>query len=531
MVVWLGIAQTAHAEWVNLTNGLDEANIRFVTADVRDPKSIYAASDRHLYRSADAGQSWKRVLSMRGETSKINFVLVDPLNPKEVYVATDKGVRVSREGGKKWEVFYSGIGELSKRSLCLAVSSQKQDEIFIGTTNGLILANKKTREAKPATGFPREAVYSIFVNEGKEPEMVVTTDKGIYRKNTAGFWERVFVNPEGREDLQETSLDQFEIEEVFTTPFFSNLGFLATANHFYAGTRHGVLEADQDAGSWSLKSGQNLPDRKVNAVTSSRSSLYLATDQGVFKSDPETDSFISLNDGLESKEVNFLFYNSGGDYLMAATKRGVFKYVYPELEIETVIAGPQKPSLAAEEVLKFFQSEPTIRQVQEVAVRYAEVHPDKIERWRKAAAMKAYLPTVSVDMGLSADENIDLDRGGTNDPDTFIIGPQEKSHDWSVGLNWDLGEMIWNGDQTSIDTRSRLMVELRDDILNQVTHLYYERRRLQVEMALSASRELPIQIDKEIRLQELTAGIDALTGGYFSESLVKNHETSTLPPS
>ena len=63
------------------------------------------------------------------------------------------------------------------------------------------------------------------------------------------------------------------------------------------------------------------------------------------------------------------------------------------------------------------------------------------------------------------------------------------------------------------------MVQLRDDVLNEVTHLYYERRRLQVEMAMAPMRDLPIQIEKEIRLEELTANIDGLTGGYLSNRL------------
>ncbi len=126
---------------------------------------------------------------------------------------------------------------------------------------------------------------------------------------------------------------------------------------------------------------------------------------------------------------------------------------------------------------------------------------------------------MSLGSSVNDDENIDLDRGGTNDADKFIQGPNEKSFDWSVGLNWNLGEIIWNDDQTSIDTRSRLMVQLRDDVLNEITHLYYERRRLQVEMALASVSDLSVQIEKQIRLEELTAGMDALTGGYFSKRL------------
>jgi hypothetical protein len=63
------------------------------------------------------------------------------------------------------------------------------------------------------------------------------------------------------------------------------------------------------------------------------------------------------------------------------------------------------------------------------------------------------------------------------------------------------------------------MVQLRDDILNEVTRLYFERRKLQIEFITSPPKETSAKLDKILRLQELTAGIDALTGGYLSKRI------------
>jgi hypothetical protein len=65
------------------------------------------------------------------------------------------------------------------------------------------------------------------------------------------------------------------------------------------------------------------------------------------------------------------------------------------------------------------------------------------------------------------------------------------------------------------------IVKLRDKVLDEVTRIYFDRRRLQVEQVLSPSSNLKDQIKEELRLQELTASIDALTGGRFSASLVR----------
>jgi len=62
-------------------------------------------------------------------------------------------------------------------------------------------------------------------------------------------------------------------------------------------------------------------------------------------------------------------------------------------------------------------------------------------------------------------------------------------------------------------------VQLRDAILNEVTRYYYERRRLQVEMMDNVDQDGTAKIKDELRLQELTAYIDALTGVYIQPYL------------
>ena len=61
------------------------------------------------------------------------------------------------------------------------------------------------------------------------------------------------------------------------------------------------------------------------------------------------------------------------------------------------------------------------------------------------------------------------------------------------------------------------MVQLRNDVVDEVTRLYFERRRLQVELLTRQPAEPQPALYKALRIQELTALIDGLTGGYFSQ--------------
>ncbi|MFH1783224.1 MAG: hypothetical protein ABH848_06375, partial [Candidatus Omnitrophota bacterium] len=62
-------------------------------------------------------------------------------------------------------------------------------------------------------------------------------------------------------------------------------------------------------------------------------------------------------------------------------------------------------------------------------------------------------------------------------------------------------------------------VQLRDDIMDEVTRVYFERRRVQIEKELSPPSNKKEGIELNLRIQELTADLDALTGGYFSKNI------------
>jgi hypothetical protein len=170
----------------------------------------------------------------------------------------------------------------------------------------------------------------------------------------------------------------------------------------------------------------------------------------------------------------------------------------------------------------------SVKEVQRMAIAYAEVDPEKIDNWRKAAKIKAILPKVSFDISESDDGNVEIYKSATK---YYIVnGPREIDRDWSVGLSWDLSDLIWNDAQTSIDVRSKLMVQMRNDILEEVTRLYFERIRLESELldlAESSDKDRDIR-RKKIRIEEITAYIDAYTGGGFSSKILSKKNNRSL---
>ena len=123
--------------------------------------------------------------------------------------------------------------------------------------------------------------------------------------------------------------------------------------------------------------------------------------------------------------------------------------------------------------------EPSIQQVRQAAIRYAEVMPEKIQGWRNRAVWRNFFPRFT--LGLDRDKDQTIASSTSGGKTTFTVGPEDESFGLDLGFTWDLANLVWNPDQTSIDTRSRLMVQLRQDLLEEVTRLYFERKRLRLE--------------------------------------------------
>lgn len=68
---------------------------------VVDPKIMYVAMRDGLFKSTDAGETWKRAGS---ELKNLAAVAINPKKPNEVYVATMDGkIYMSADAGMKWK--------------------------------------------------------------------------------------------------------------------------------------------------------------------------------------------------------------------------------------------------------------------------------------------------------------------------------------------------------------------------------------------------------------------------------------------
>lgn len=488
----------ADASWQRIAIDANIVGARAIAVDKDNPQVVYAGFKDGLYKTSDAGKSWRVVAP--GLITKINYLYLDKQDSGIVYCATDDGLFKSQDAGERWQKIFLGKDVLERSVRTIASCDAAPKTIFIGTGNGVFFspANRIIWQ-KIGGELSYAAVLSIAVHPDNPDSLLVASSKGLFKsENRMASYEKVLSSFNLESEDASSDVDSAEEESAPEEYYLRYVTFKSRGSDtVHAGTKEGLLVSLDAGKTWRRQIVSGLSEEKINyiLVNDKTGILFLSTQNGVFAC--SKDSCQQLYQGADFKICNQLAQDSQSNVFLAADK-GLFR-----IDAKAIIKEPKEMRRAS------FAHEPTIHQVQKEAIKYAEVYPEKISQWRKQARLKAFFPEfdLSYDKTVFTSTSFPQGRG--------FVGPL----DWGLTLKWDLASLIFSTEQTSIDVRSRLMVQLRDDILNEVTRLYFERRRLQLELAEAEDLNKKARAEKELRLEELTALIDGLTGGYMSRSI------------
>ncbi len=503
-----GTVPAGDISWDNISGSL---NLNTVLIQDNNSRVIYFGSDNAVFKTEDGGQTWRSILLISGQNNAVKFLLNDAEDNNSLYAATGNGLFYSHNQGESWKRIFRGKNYLERECTTLAVLPSG---IYLGTKGGLFISKDRGFIWNKQKGKLADShILSIAVDSREAGYIYVACVHGVFvTKDSGQSWERIFVAKgieENNGDAQEVIDDQDDEEQVSDIKYIT-----IDRNHpdyLFLAVSKGVYRSVDKGLTWDLLSSRGLVGRDIRfLLISPDSTLYAVTISGIFKYEGQRWHILSL--GLESGDVRALGLDKQGN-LYAVCDKGLFKAKIVSYK-NSIISG-------------YFKNDPEIDEVQKAAIKYAEVEPEKVLRWRKQAAMSAWLPKLSVGMDRDKNKTVSSNIWGTYGTTTtsgkYYAGPDDETRDnnknWNVSLSWELGDLIWNDAQTSIDTRSRLIVQLRNDILDEVTKIYFERIRVKMEMDNLRIEDRKKRLEKELRLQELTASLNALTGGYFSSRI------------
>ncbi|HEY8156767.1 MAG TPA: hypothetical protein VII72_21740, partial [Myxococcota bacterium] len=162
--------------------------------------------------------------------------------------------------------------------------------------------------------------------------------------------------------------------------------------------------------------------------------------------------------------------------------------------------------------------EPGIERVHQAALAYLRLGPSWMDALKQGVTRRGWLPVVVLHGALAHDttRTTAWDEAVTGGALWSLVDrDQDRAEDYDVGLtfSWDLGDLAYHPEAIDVSHEAREVIELRDDVLDEITQLYFERRRV---LAQLQSLSDPNDAGRlRLRADELAAGIDAWTGGWF----------------
>ena len=453
--------------------GIEKSSMLKVKVHNLDSKIIYASSKNVLFKSDDAAETWSKIFIAKDELK--DFYL-DPFLYNTVYIASSGFVyRLTEKGAEK---IFTIPPEIEARCIY-----KHKAAIYLGTSLGVYFTDEDFLHWKRLKGLPEGLCVNSI--EFTPLSRYIAAEQGVYVSWDGKKFKRTFV-VKSQESEEEDELKR--TPQTLSVDIFNN-------KTLYLGTSKG-LYVSYDQGKLWEKVLIPLVERasifNIQQTALEKSTVYLATDSGIYLINIGKRKHQSLFEGLTTKRVRSLSFDVKGK-LFAATDRGIFK---KEQFSSSCFSLPED---------QLFSAEPGIAEIQEVCLKYNEVDPEKLKRWRRALKFRALLPSINLDY----DRTINYDSGS----DRYYVGPS----DWGVKLSWDLADLVWNSYHDDVDTRSRLSTQLRISILEDINSLYFERLRVKRELLSSSFNNEEEKLKKELRLKELTAALDGYTGGYFSK--------------
>jgi hypothetical protein len=174
------------------------------------------------------------------------------------------------------------------------------------------------------------------------------------------------------------------------------------------------------------------------------------------------------------------------------------------------------PRAAAAQRWQPNENEPTVAELRAAARRHAGLDPGRARGWARRARLAGLVPQLSV----RALRSIERDQGVTSSAasDRLEI---DLGNDllFEVRAGWELSRLVFDPAELRA---AREGARLRLDVTNletEVTRLYYQRRRAQVDMLLTPPADAAEAARRRLELEELGAQLDALTGGALSRAL------------
>ena len=180
---------------------------------------------------------------------------------------------------------------------------------------------------------------------------------------------------------------------------------------------------------------------------------------------------------------------------------------------------PRKARPLDPAILRVLAAEdPPIEALRAAATALVLAEPGRARSLVERARFAGWLPElrIMVDRRFARTESVDL--GTPSDGAALAPVGIDSNNDvrYQARATWDLSKIVFNSDEIGAQFQALRTADTRREIESLVIRLYFERRRLKAESTTADDLDMLPGSRRELRIAEIEAELDALTGGLFT---------------
>jgi hypothetical protein len=275
--------------------------------------------------------------------------------------------------------------------------------------------------------------------------------------------------------------------------------------------------ADFSTGApWQIERPTLPPGARIQRLGWAAGRLWLATDRGLLEAPSLTGPFHRAASPLGTAScLDLRPFEGNGAVALCDSGLFALRTVFGR----AVAGGSEARPAPAPEPLP---PDPPVAEIRRRALARAGLQAERAAGLWRGLRNRAFWPELSLGFRVDADRDRvrDADQSFVSGDTRFLFDRrrgQALDLEARIDLEWDLGDIAYPARSVELSRELRLVVSLRDDVVDEIHQLYFERQsireRLQTEAATLDSSERARLL---IRARELEAGLDAWTGGWLS---------------
>jgi hypothetical protein len=482
------VSAAPQIEWTRVLPGMRGSEATALAYD-RETGRL-AIGDSRGVLSSRSGELARRILH-RGPVRDLAFVPGIGPDAGALLVATDAGAyRVEAQG--RVLPLALGPGASSRPATRIAALP---GIAALATASGVRISSDLTRWRPLSVALPSGPARAVALRpDGSDFECWTLVAGRVWRTQLRQVSGTLVVGASQRETLPLTGRDGEPVDLVLDLPGAGVTIVMPSA-----------LATREPGGAWRIRRPALPPGARARRLSWALGRFWLSTDRGLLEADSLDGPWRRVSGAAGRAGIRDVVSSAREIYV--ATESGL---VAGRLQAQRTGAPGSHASAP---------TGPGIEDVHRAAVAYLNLQRHDLESMRRRVNRRAWMPVATLRAGYDdgSDRGWDVDEAFVSG-DLRRLNDRDEAHsrDWELGVTliWDLPGLVYHPEEIDISRETRALIELRDDVLDEITQLYFERRRVLAEWAARADSAERHRL--RLRADELAAGIDAWTGGWFS---------------